>query len=860
MVARDFLGRLGLLRSKVARRIFLLFVACAMIPLLVLAAVLFLTLRAHLDRLSHDRLHQACKSAGMAIIDRVSLLETDLQLVAADLPVRNPAGVQLSARLAERMSRHFRNLTVLGGDGRTAAVLIGPGAAYGRLTAEQQAHVEKGEMLVVTASVDGRPAVFAVQRAAGTGSNGEVIAGQVDLDYLFGGEGFAAPSAEFAVLGKAGELLYSSMPEADVAGQLREAVGSFGASGRFEWQRGDDRFVASYWTIFMRPQYLAEWVVVQSELRGDVQQPLRDFAWTFSLILLLAFWVVTLASLRQIRQSTGPIEQLLEATRRLKAEDFSHRVRITSGDEFADVGAAFNDMTESIERHLHVMSTINRIGVSLSVERSEAHLLETVVLGAQTVCQADGSAIVLLQDGRPRLTLAHVKSLSLWERLPDVSRPGDRDRHGLADAIVSALGHATERTVCSADVYAETSEDFSALCEFDRRNGYRSRSLLSVPLRNHEQEVIGILALVNARGSATGQVVAFSDKDRLVIESLASQAAVAITKNRLVEDFKGLFEGLTDLISSAIDEQSPHTGGHVRRVVELSTMIAEALPRSGDAGLRSRALSEEELYELRIAALLHDCGKLTTPVHLTDKATKLHAIVDRMRLVEARAEAARRQQRLDLLEATLRELAPSAETLAEIDSRSADVDRRIEKDLAALRACNQGGEFMADETWARVQAIAARYAWTSLRGETETLVSPDELYNLGVRYGTLTPEEREIIQGHVLSTMRMLERLPYPKRLRNVPLYAGTHHEQISGNGYPLHLAGEEIPIQGRIIAVADVLEALTARDRPYRRALNLPEAMERLGAMAREGAIDPDLYDLVVSQGIHRRYAEEHL
>ncbi len=157
-------------------------------------------------------------------------------------------------------------------------------------------------------------------------------------------------------------------------------------------------------------------------------------------------------------------------------------------------------------------------------------------------------------------------------------------------------------------------------------------------------EVIGILQLVNAQSRRTGAIVPFSEEDQRLAESLASQAAVALTKNRLVEDFKGLFEGMTDLISTAIDEQSPHTGGHVRRVVVLSTMIAEAMSRSPNRAVRDRALSSDELYELRIAALLHDCGKLTTPVHLTDKRTKLQGIFDRMRLVEARSETVRRQK------------------------------------------------------------------------------------------------------------------------------------------------------------------------------------------------------------------------
>jgi HD-GYP domain-containing protein (c-di-GMP phosphodiesterase class II) len=442
-----------------------------------------------------------------------------------------------------------------------------------------------------------------------------------------------------------------------------------------------------------------------------------------------------------------------------------------------------------------------------------------------------------------------------------VARPGGDDGgEEWGVAVLPTLRHATDRVITSHDVHTDANEDFSALVEFDRRTGYRSQSFMSVPLRNHENELLGVVLAINAQSRATGAVVPFSEKDQRLMESLASQAAVAITKNRLVRDFKGLFEGLTDLISTAIDEQSPHTGGHVRRVVVLSTMIAEAMSRSADATVRKQALSEEQLYELRIAALLHDCGKLTTPVHLTDKATKLQGIVDRMWLIEARAETARRQFRLELLHDLLRRL-PNGDgrERRELDDKAADFDRQLEQDLDVLRRCNQGVEQMPDHLWEQVRAIGERYGWTSVRGERESLVSSDELYHLGTRSGTLSREERVIVQGHVLSTMRMLERLPYPKSLRNVPVYAAAHHERINGDGYPLQLAGDEIPIQGRIIAIADVFEALTAKDRPYRRAMTLPEAMQMLGDLAQSGAVDEGLYNLIVSEGIHRRYAAEY-
>jgi hypothetical protein len=240
----------------------------------------------------------------------------------------------------------------------------------------------------------------------------------------------------------------------------------------------------------------------------------------------------------------------------------------------------------------------------------------------------------------------------------------------------------------------------------------------------------------------------------------------------------------------------------------------------------------------------------------------LQGIFDRMRLVEARSETVRRQHRIELLEEAIRRFAGDGDCdpLAAIDAAAACYDRQLAEDLAVVRSCNSASEHTPDDLRNRMRAVGVRYGWASVTGERETLLTDDEMHHLDTRGGTLTPEDREVIQGHVVSTIRMLERLPYPKGLRNVPRYAGAHHEQMGGKGYPLKLAGEQIPIQGRIICIADVLEALTARDRPYRRVMSVSQAMSVLEQMVRAGAIDPDLYDLVVTENIHQRYAEQYL
>ena len=334
--------------------------------------------------------------------------------------------------------------------------LSGAGATYPRLTSEERRHVEPGATLVTTRpNDDGTHAVFIVCLLDPTSPGAGVIVGKVNPEYLWGGDGFLTPSVELCVLGQAGETLFASMPDGVPSAPLKEALAATGPTGRFEWSHENERYVAGYWTLFMRPAYLASWTLTQSERLDDVQQPLRSFAWTFLLIVLCTFWVVTFLSLRQIRRRMVPIDQLLDATQKLKAKDFSHRVRIASDDEFAELGTAFNDMTESMGVHLSVMNTINGIGVSLSAEKDEARLLETVLRGAQAVFNADGAALFLLSnDDRLELSLAHVKSLSLWVRGPAAARRGPRHRAGCtprpAPTKFLAAPHAADGVVRAA--------------------------------------------------------------------------------------------------------------------------------------------------------------------------------------------------------------------------------------------------------------------------------------------------------------------------------------------------------------------------------------------------------------------------
>jgi len=434
-------------------------------------------------------------------------------------------------------------------------------------------------------------------------------------------------------------------------------------------------------------------------------------------------------------------------------------------------------------------------------------------------------------------------------------------------SMVAAFAALTGQTVNIADAYTEEGFDFSGTRAFDQKTGYRSKSFLTVPMKNHEGEIIGVLQLINCQDPATGEIVAFSPSDQRLAESLASQAAIALTNRALISQLENLFESFINMINEAIDEKSPYTGGHCQRVPQLTMMLAEAVNDTIEGPLAEFTMTEKDRYELRIAGLLHDCGKITTPVHVVDKATKLETIFDRINLVDTRFEVLKRDAEIDALTKKV-ELARQLELdeitrrerAYEIDEDLRETLRQIEEDRKFLRRCNIGGESMSKEEQDRALQIGLSYKWRDPVGNTANFLTDDELKNLTIPRGTLTSEEREIINHHIVSTINMLEALPWPKHLRNVPEYAGGHHERMDGKGYPRGLRRDQMSVQARIMGIADIFEALTAKDRPYKKGKTLSESLEILGRMKLNQHIDPDLFDVFVRRKVYLRYAEMFL
>jgi len=386
---------------------------------------------------------------------------------------------------------------------------------------------------------------------------------------------------------------------------------------------------------------------------------------------------------------------------------------------------------------------------------------------------------------------------------------------------------------------------------FDARNNYRSKSFLTIPLATNEGIVIGVIQLINARDD-NGTVKAFSRENQRVVEALCSQAAIALYNRLLLDDQRRLLESFIKLIASAIDAKSPYTGAHCERVPILTEMLARSVCDANDGPFADFALNEEEWYELHIAAWLHDCGKITTPVHVMDKATKLETISDRIDSVRARFEILKRDAEIAFLK---RQLSGEAEPGgAELRAEH----ERLALDLAFLESANVGGEFLSPDKQARIVEIGARRI--EFGGKSRPLLSEDEVANLSISRGTLLPAERLIINGHMVQTIKMLESLPFPQNLRRVPEYAGGHHEKMDGTGYPKGLFAGDMSIPARIMAIADVFEALTADDRPYKKAKKLSETMRIMGFMKRDNHLDAQLFDHFVRAGVYLDYAKRFL
>jgi HD-GYP domain-containing protein (c-di-GMP phosphodiesterase class II) len=486
-----------------------------------------------------------------------------------------------------------------------------------------------------------------------------------------------------------------------------------------------------------------------------------------------------------------------------------------------------------------------------------------IVDEARSFTNADGGTLYITDEERENLQFAIIQNDSLDIRMGgasgDIVWPPVRlyNNDGTPNyANVSSYAALSGEAINIADVYHTEKFDFEGTRHFDARTGYRSQSMLVIPLRNHENDIIGVLQLLNARDRTSGLITSFPLECQMMTESLASQAAVALTNTILIKDLESLFESFIKTIATAVDAKSPYTGSHVRRVVDLSMRIATEINKMERGYFSDIRLNRDQMDELRIAAWLHDVGKVAVPEYVMDKATKLEGISDGINLLKTRAEVIKRD--IEIRYAPLRKRDDKqswGETFPHGYEREMEC---LDDDVVFLEELNRTSDGVSDADIHRLQSIARR-KWEQ-DGREVCFLTDDEVDSLSVRSGTLTERERGILNSHTTIAFSMLSQIPFPKRLKNVPFFVASHHERINGGGYPQGLKDEDIPLQARIIAFADVFEALTASDRPYRKRNTLSQAIKILDTMVKDNHLDAHLFELFMERSIYQEYARKEL
>ena len=511
---------------------------------------------------------------------------------------------------------------------------------------------------------------------------------------------------------------------------------------------------------------------------------------------------------------------------------------------------------------------LQEIGLALSTEDDINVIFELIMDEAKNITNADGRTLYMISDDGKTMKFEIMATESMnfsqgGTTGVEITIPPmqlfNEDGTPNHSSIV-AYSANTGKIVNIKDAYKEKGFDFTGAKNFDKNTGYRTQSVLSVPLKNHENDIVGVMQLINAKDPKSDKTISFSDDMQNQVESLASQGAVALTNKRLVAELKNLFESFIQLIATAIDKKSPYTGGHCERVPEITMLLADAVEKTKVGKYADFSMNEDERYELYIAGWLHDCGKVATPPHVVDKGMKLETITDRIEVMDTRFEVLKRDAEISMLKKQIA-LIKKGSANGAIKTLETDLEtqtNQLSSDQSFIQKTNRGGEFMEKEDQQRVADIG-NYKW-KLEGKKINFFDEKDVRNLQIPKGTLLPEEREIINDHIVITIDMLEKLPYPKKLRNVPEFAGGHHEKLDGTGYPKGLKDEEMSVQAKMMAIADIYEALTAADRPYKDGKKLSQAMRIMGFMKKDYEIDQDLFEIFVKEGVYKQYAEKYL
>ncbi|WP_031211107.1 HD domain-containing phosphohydrolase [Marinobacter sp. EN3] len=671
--------------------------------------------------------------------------------------------------------------------------------------------------------------------------------------------------SRLAIVSASGELLADADGNTEPDAVIRQVLepGTNREIRRFR-QQGRDWYGMAEQLGTLPDEALSVVVAIPSdELLADVWAALARqtaIAGAIALLLLILGWFMG-------RQVGKPLERLTDRVSSLSRFRFDTPIRSESHiREASELSIALDDMARTIRSFQNIATVLNR-GQDLN------QLLRDILDQIIAIVSQERGAIYLYSSHEHKLDLAVNRGLELPASLPAINQAADDNE------IIRQL-----------------------------RNHISGHPVFAI-LRNRRKKLIGALIIEMEVGDHTH----LSDDLIVFVDEIAGSAAVAIETRELIESQQALLDGFIRLVASAIDAKSPYTGGHCERVPKLAQMITEVAEQASEGPFAHFRMNEDERYEFHLAAWLHDCGKITSPEYVVDKAVKLETIYNRIHEIRARFEILHRDAEVRYLQACL-----NGEDPTQAARYRDEAQAKLQADFGFLANANVGSESMSDEDVARIRQIGAQ-TWQrhfsdrlGLSGDeqqaladspeaalpaTEPLLAdkpwhirtwgdrvppvqrddprnlwgfdmklPEyaynrgELHNLTIQYGTLTEEERFRINEHIVQTICMLDALPLPDRLARVPRLAGTHHERVDGKGYPFGLSGEDMSIPEKIMAVADIFEALTAVDRPYKQGKTLSEALNIMDNMTRQGHIDREVFLLFVRSGTYRRYGAQHL
>ena len=513
-----------------------------------------------------------------------------------------------------------------------------------------------------------------------------------------------------------------------------------------------------------------------------------------------------------------------------------------------------------LQRVASDLGTLNKIGVALSAERDTDALLELILAKSRDVTCCDAGSLYTVQEnaeGGKHLVFKLTQSDSHAAPFRRFTLPIDT-------RSVAGYAAATGQILNIKDAYRMQNATFRHNRDFDRKYSYRTRSMLVIPMKNHKEEVIGVLQLINAKKHRAAkltsleaveeEVIPFSKRSQDLGASLASQAGVALENNLLYRDIRNLFEGFVKASATAIELRDPATLGHSRRVAKLTVALAEEVDRADRGPYKDVHFTPQDIQELLYASLLHDFGKLAVREEVLVKPRKIYA--KQMEVIQKRFLYVKKALELEgtrkKLQHVLRQGTKNYEAISsQIDEEYQKELMNLESFLESIRQAND--PLLFPEKATKKLAEIADWSFPDFSGPSEPLLSAEELRLLSISKGTLDPIEREEIESHVEHGFRFLSQIPWTKELRNIPKIMRAHHEKLDGSGYPYHLKAEDIPLQSKIMAIADMFDALTANDRPYQPAVPIERALDIIGEEVKSQFLDPVLFKLFVDARVYQ-------